>query len=459
MNKAEASRPGLSLAARLGILGIVAVSGIGATVVMGARQSGTDVGSYLSSLDFRKAYSRENLTYVQAELKLKQGDRKGCAALIKQLPLTPGADGDEHLSYKELRTALIEAQLTAGEFDEALDTAQTDEPLACTVLTRQLAQQGIEPTRANGRRLARGVREPVFEQLTQQYATQSDAQSVESLLPELTDIKARDRIFQALTLAYAQKKNADQALATTERIQDSTVKNTVLQQLGSSFLNAKDVPRLEAILKRLPNTPPKQFSHVMPTGGKVIAGAQMAERDSLLQSAAWQLGNPAVALRLVQTYAHPSDLPELLRSVCMHARGKDPSVVAAALEQLRGFTSAEGKAAYDQEAEQALYSNTSSDVLLPLAKSIHGPQRRAQGLIRVGQNALAKRERQTLGEVLAALRTIALPEARTNHDNLIQMALGELQRTDPKAAKTLVGQLLDPVRRKELERLFTAPAH
>lgn len=92
MKRVDASRPGLSLPARLSILALATMGGVVGVAAVLAKQNGTDVISSLSTLDFAKAYRQENINYSLAGVKLKLGDRKGAAALVKTLTFEEGSE-------------------------------------------------------------------------------------------------------------------------------------------------------------------------------------------------------------------------------------------------------------------------------------------------------------------------------------------------------------------------------
>ncbi|WP_395143875.1 hypothetical protein, partial [Armatimonas sp.] len=442
------------LPTRLGVLALATFVGIVGCVALAAKQNGTDVGSFVSTLDFGKAYSKQNINYTLAGVKLKMGDRKGAAALIQTLPFREGEE--DHQSYGDLRTDLIKAQITAGEFREALRSAQNDKDLLVAVLSAQGQRQGLDTTLANASSLPEPERSTALAPLVTQLAGQGDTAVAERLVEQLIPT-TREGIYTSLMSAYYKAGNLPAALTAVQRVTDKAKQEADLSTLGNSCVTAKDSAGLRRVLELLPQrASPRKIVQVGTTTPSVTT-TYFSARQQLLQQSVHFLGSPEVSLELIRTYAHPDDLPELLRSLLSIARGKkqgNETTQTTALALLRTQTSDEGKKAYDQEVHQLFYSDldTFSDPLA-LAQTIHDEQMRGQVLLTLGQHWLERGnfQLQKAEPVLKALRVLSLDEAHRNHDYLVTNAIQRLQNThDLPNAKRLAQQILDPEQRKKL---------
>ena len=443
MKKADASRPGLSLPVRLGVLALITGSGVLGVAAVLAKQNGTDVISSLSTLDFAKAYNKENLNYSLADAKLRFGDRKGAAALVKTLPFT---DGDERMSYKELRQKLVGAQIAAQEFTEALRSAQDDQTLQTEVLTAQSQRQGLDATLRNAASLSEPARSTALTRVAVQYAGLGDTENCERLVGQISPT-LHGEIFSSLVSAYYKGGKLDAAIGALKRIADKVNQKFSLSQLGSSCLMEKDTVGLKRVLELMPQeaSQSKQVSGGAP--GRSVKTISYSPRHSLLQSAVYQLDSPAEALELIRTYAHLTELPELLRSLCSTARSKqDTKTTQAALALLRLQTSEEGKQAYDQEVQQLIYNpkNTKSD-LIALVQTIHSDQMRSSALQQLAFQARTTEESKS---ILALLRKSSDENSRRTHDSLIHRFA--YQEPDRKRAIELAQQILNPEERTRL---------
>ncbi|WP_309707124.1 hypothetical protein [Armatimonas sp.] len=380
MKKADASRPGLSLPVRLGVLALITGSGVLGVAAVLAKQNGTDVISSLSTLDFTKAYNKENLNYSLADAKLRFGDRKGAAALVKTLPFT---DGEERLSYKELRQKLVGAQIAAQEFTEALRSAQDDQTLQTEVLTAQSQRQGLDATLRNAASLSEPARSTALTRVAVQYAGLGDTENCERLVGQITPT-LHGGIFSSLVSAYYKGGKLDAAIGALKRITDKNLQSSALSQLGSSCLLNKDGIGVRRVLEEMPAEASQRQTIKTGTTGTVTTRIIHAQRYQLLQNVTCL--SPSETLELIQRYAYPDELPELLRAVCSAARIKqDTKTTQAALALLRLQTSEEGKKAYDQEVQQLFYSNQEPlSTLLPLAQTIHSDQVRSSALQNLG---------------------------------------------------------------------------
>ena len=158
----------------------------------------------MSTLDFGKAYSKQNLNYTLAGVKLKMGDRKGAAALIQTLPFREGEE--DHQSYQDLRTDLIKAQITAGEFREALRSAQNDKDILVEVLSAQSHRQGLYRTLTNASSLPEPDRSTALAPLAIHLAGQGDTAVAERLVEQLIPT-TREGIYTSLMSAYYKAGN------------------------------------------------------------------------------------------------------------------------------------------------------------------------------------------------------------------------------------------------------------
>ena len=454
MKKVDSSRPSLSLPTRLGVLAFATFVGIVGCVALAAKQNGTDVGSFVSTLDFGKAYSKQNINYTLAGVKLKMGDRKSAAALIQTLPFREGEE--DHQSYQDLRTDLIKAQITAGEFREALHSAQNDKDLLVTVLSAQGQRQGLDSTLANASSLPEPERSTALAPLVIQLAGQGDTAEAERLVEQLMP-STREGAYTSLMSAYYKAGNFPAALTTVQRITDKAKQEAALSMLGSSCLTAKDSVGLRRVLELLPQrASPRKIVQVGTTSQSVTTTSYSA-RQQLLQQSVHFLGSPQEVLELIRTYAHPDDLPELVRSLLSVARSKqDSQTMQAALALLCTQTSEEGKKVYDQEVEQSLSGNleTLSDPL-PLALSVHQDDTRYRLLVRLGEHWGRQRNWPGLAQLLTVLRTCPEPQKLRNmaslcpHDLVIVNTLFSLPRSEREQAIRLAQQILDPERRKQ----------
>ncbi|MBB6053808.1 hypothetical protein [Armatimonas rosea] len=467
MKKVDASRPGLGLPARLGILTMVLTGGVFVTLNVMAKQNGADMSAYLTTLDFGKAYSKENLNYLAAEAKLKLGDRKGCAALVKTLSFRKE---DDNVSHQELRAALVKAQLAAGEFSDARASAQDDRSLLVDVFRTQTEKEGLDATLANAASVPEPDRSAVFGSLITNLLGYGSMTTVsgktelerlalsERLIAQMTP-EACQAVYQTLMSAYYKAGNLPAALATAERIQPSEQQAQALNSLGSSCLQANDTPGLKAVLQRLPNAPSQRKEQVLGTNQR-ITSITPSMRYQLLQTVGFRLP-PASALELVRTYAHPQDRPELLRSVCSQARSKkDLPTLKAALAVLRPDTSEAGKRVYDQEVEQFFYSSALSQLSedpLALAQTIHSDAQRGQALLSVGRHYVEQKNWEGVDKVLALLRGLSSNEARLQYDSLVSAALFPLRQSDPERAKRLEKQAMTPEMRRQYQLLLSPP--
>jgi hypothetical protein len=467
MKKVDASRPGLGLPARLGILTMVLTGGVFVTLNALAKQNGADMSAYLTTLDFGKAYSKENLNYIAAEAKLKLGDRKGCAALVKTLSFRKEEDNTSH---QELRALLVKAQIAAGEFSDAVASAQEDRSLLVDIFSTQLQKEGLDAALANGAHVPEPDRSAAFGSLVTNllgYGSMTIASGKaelerlalsERLIAQMTP-EACQAVYQTLMSAYYRASNLPSALATAARIQKPEQRAQALHALGSSCLQDKDTPGLKAVLQRLPNTPSQRQEQFVETNQHVRT-ITPSERYQLLQTVGYQFP-PATALELVRTYAHPQDTPELLRSVCSQARSKQNlPTLKAALALLRADTSEEGKRVYDQEVQQLFYSSTLpqlSEDPLALAQTIHGDEQRGQALLSVGRHYVAQENWRGVEKVLALLKGLSSKEAPLLHDSLISAALFPLRRSDPERAKKLEKQAMSPEMRQQYQLLISPP--
>lgn len=432
MKKVDASRPGLSLPTRLGVLALATFIGIIGCVALAAKQNGTDVGSFVSTLDFGKAYSKQNINYTLAGVKLKMGDRKGAAALIQTLPFRRGEE--DHESYGDLRKDLIRAQIAAREFREALRSTQNDKDLLVEVLSAQSQHQGLDRTLANASSLPEPERSTALVPLTAQFAEKGDTTVVERLVEQLIPT-TREGVYTSLMSAYYRAHNFPAALTTIRRIADKAKQESALASLGTSCMTAKDSEGLRRVLELLPQRARKQ----------------------LLQQSVHFLGSPQVSLEMIGAYAHPDDLPELVRSLLSVARSKqDNQTVQVALALLRTQTSEEGKKIYDQELERLLSGNleTFSDPL-PLALSVRQDDVRYRLLVRLGEHWGRQKNWPGLDQLLTVLRTCPDPQKLRNlaslcpHDLVIVNTIFSLPRSEREQAVRLAQQILDPERRKQ----------
>ena len=453
MKKVNASRPGLSLPTRLGVLALATFVGVVGCVALAAKQNGADVGLFVSTLDFGKAYSKQNINYTLAGVKLKMGDRKGATALIQTLPFREGEE--DHQSYQDLRTDLIKAQITAGEFREALHSAQNNNYLQGTVLSAQSQRESMDRTLANAASLPEPERSTALAPLVIQLAGRGDTAVAERLVEQLIPT-TREGIYTSLMSAYYKAGNFPAALTSVQRITDKAKQEAALSTLGNSCITAKDGAGLSRVLELLPQQASQRKIVQVSTTTSSVTTTSFPARQQLLRQSVHFLGSPEVSLELVRTYAHPDDLPELLRNLLSIARGKkqDNQTAQAALALLRTQTSEAGKKAYDQEVHQLFYSDldTFSDPLA-LAQTIHDEQMRGQVLFTLGQHWLERGnfQLQKAEPVLKALRVLSLDEAHRNHDYLVTNAIQRLQNThDLPNAKRLAQQILDPEQRKQL---------
>lgn len=468
MKKVDASRPGLGLPARLGILGLVLSGGVFASIAVMAKQNGTEVGLYLTTFDFGKAYSRENLNYVAAEAKLKLGDRKGCAALVKTLTFDKQ---ETNLNYQELRTALVRAQLAAGEFSEARASAQDDHGLLVESFQAQTQKEGLDGMIANAALVAEPDRSAALANLATTwlgYGSMATVQKApgaeqlalsERLLPQMTQ-EAREGVFTTLMSAYYKAGNLPAALATAARTQRPGRRQEILVQLGSLCLQSKDGASLKKVLEQLPNDPPERRQITVGNTKATTTYLAPSPRQQLIDQANSQLPL-ATVLELVRTYGHPTALPTLLRNICSQARSKkDMATFKVSLALLRLQTSKEGQEFYDQEAMQLFYDaefiRSNSD-MLALAQTIHNYRTRGQALQHVGRNYLQQENWQGVDTVLALLKKLPTPDAPLLHDSLVSSALGTLRQRDPERAKTLEAQAMSPEVRRQYELLIAPP--
>ena len=453
MKKVDASRPGLSLPTRLGVLALATLGGVVAAASIMAKQNGTDVMSSLATLDFAKAYSKENLNYSLAEAKLKLGDRKGAAALIKTLPFT---DGENDLSYKELRQRLVRAQIAAKEFTEALQNAQNEQSLQTEVLIQQKRVEGLDATLKNASALSEPSRSAALVLVAVQYAGQGDTTTTEAIIAQLPPL-SRESVYQSLTSAYYKAGKLDDALGAVRRIANKDRKSSALSQLGSSCLQNKDGLGVRRVLEEMPAEASQHKTIKVGTTGTVTTQTIHSQRYQLLQNVAYNNRNDtlfaAETLELIQRYAHPDEFPELLRAVCSAARSKqDNKTTQAALALLRPLTSEEGKQAYDQEVQQLLYNRAKSD-LLALVQTIHSDQMRSSALQNLAFQA------KTIAEfkpILASLRKIPAPSNQNLHDSAILMFMNRAEQANPEQAKALAQQIIDPERRNQILASLTA---
>lgn len=468
MKKVDASRPGLGLPARLGILGLVLSGGVFASIAVMAKQNGTDVGSYITTFDFGKAYSRENLNYVAAEAKLKLGDRKGCAALVKTLTF----DKQEgNLNYQELRMALIRAQLAAGEFTDARASAQDDRGLLVEVFHAQTEKQGLDAMLANAARVSEPDRSTSLATMTTGWlgyggmATVQKAPAAEQLalserlLPHLTP-QAREGVFTTLMSAYYKAGNLPAALEAAARPQQPERRKQALNQLGSLCLQDKDSTSLKKVLEQLPKEPSQRRQVTVGNTKTTTTFLVPSPRQQLIEQATYQLP-PAATLELLRTYSDPAELPSLLRTTCSQARSKkDMATFKASLALLRTQNSKEGREIYDQEAMQLFYDaefTRSNGDLLALAQTIHSDRMRGQALQHLGRVYVQQENWQGVDNVLALLKQLPTPDAPLLRDSLIATALYPLQQSDPERAKKLAAQAMTPEMRQQYQLLLTQP--
>jgi hypothetical protein len=457
MKRVDASRPGLSLPVRLGVLTLATFAGLIAIASLMAHQNGTDVVSSLGTLDFAKAYSKQNIDYTLAETKLKLGDRRGAAALVKTLPMQIEDEGT--LSYRELRAALVKAQLAAGEFTEALSSAGTDKTLVPEVLTAQCQRQGLEPTLANAAALTEPDRSTALGFLASRYASQGELELSERIVAQLIP-SVRESISNLLVTSYYRTGHLSAAIDTLQRTVHKSSQRVLLVSLGHSCMQQKDQKGLERVLALTPREPSQYKPVRIKNTGQVFQQLAVASpRCELLESAISQLEPPRDVFELIRTFAHPDDLPHLLRRFCSMQRGRQQGQedMLPALALLRQQTTEVGKQEYDQEVQQFLYGDLSGVAdPLALALSIHSEPARGQALFLLGQSKLNWEHVDGLEAILKAMRALPVKEAQQNHDALIEQALMRIQQSDPPRAQRLAQQLIDPERRKQLLARLTA---
>ncbi len=443
MKRVDASRPGLSLPIRLSILALATIGGVVGVAAVLAKQNGTDVISSLSTLDFAKAYRQENINYTLAGVKLKLGDRKGAAALVKTLKFDQGSE--TYLGYTELRTNLVKAQIAAGEFDEALRSSQKDQALHFEVTSLENKSQGLDAVLQTVSTLPEPDRSRVLAGLATEYAGNGDLVVAERVVAQLIPSE-RDGSYSNLGAAYYKAGQLEIALTTLQRITDKSHLESALASLGNACLIAKDAAGLRRVLALLPLKPTVR-TVVRVSQNTASTSVTQSSRQQLLQQSINMLDSPEKALELVRDFAHPLDQRELLRNLGSVARStRDSKTAYGILALLRQDTSQEGRQAYDQEAQMLLNGDleTLSDPL-PLAESIQDSGMRLSALLTLAQRAKTVNQLQP---ILLALRK--LPEGASQHDYSLLMFLNRVEQQSPAQAKALAQQFLDPERRKQV---------
>lgn len=449
MKRVDASRPGLSLPIRLSILALATVGGVVGVAAILAKQNGTDVISSLSTLDFAKAYRQENINYTLAGVKLKLGDRKGAAALVKTLKFEEGSE--TYLGYTELRTNLVKAQIAAGEFEEALRSSQQERTLQLEITSVQNKSHGLDAVLQTVSALPEPDRSMVLAGLVAEHAGKSELVVAERVVAQMIPT-ARDGSYSNLGTAYYKAGQRETALSTLQRITDKSRLESALASLGNTCLIAKDAIGLRRVLALLPQKPTVR-TVVQVSKNSATTSITHSSRYPLLQQSLHMLDSSEKALELVKDFAHPLDQRELLRNLGSVARSKrDTRAVHAILDLLRQDTSKEGRQAYDQEAQMLLNGNLETlSAPLPLAESIQDSGMRQSALLTLAQRA------KTVSELQPILRAFRkLPEGASSHDSSLLMFLNRAEQESPTQAKALAQQLLDPERRKQTLASLTA---
>ena len=449
MKRVDASRPGLSLPIRLSILALATVGGVVGVATALAKQNGTDIISSLSTLDFAKAYRQENINYALAEAKLKLGDRRGAAALTKTLTFEEGSES--YRSYTELRSALVTAQIAAGEFDQALQSCQKEQALCFEVLSAQCHSKGLDAVLKTASVQPEPDRSLALAPLASEYAGNGDLVVAERVVAQLIPT-TRDGSYNNLGAAYYKAGQRAAAITTLQRITDTGRQESALTSLGSLCLATKDMVGLRQTLALLPQKPTERRVLRVNRNTSTTSITQSSRQQLLLQSVN-QLDSPKRALELICDFAHPLDQRELLCNLGSVARSKrDTKTAYAILTLLRQETSEEGKKAYDQEAQMLLNGDLEalSDPL-PLAESIQNSGMRQSVLLTLAQRTKSVSQLQP---ILLAFRK--LPDGANLHDSSILMLLNRVEQESPAQAKALANQLLDPERRKQILAGLTA---
>jgi hypothetical protein len=441
MKKVDASRPGLGFPARLGILTLILSGGVFATLTVVAKRRGTDAGVYLTKIDYRKTYSQENFNYSVAETKLKLGDRKGCAALVKTL--TFGSD-DDGKRYQELRIRLVKAQVAVGEFTEALQSAEGDTNLAEEILLKQFKRQGAKTALASLALLAQSDQPPLYRTLALHQLAQGDTAGAEYTLSRLPEPQQRFELYPALADTYYKKRELPRAIAVIEGLPTKSEQAAALVVLGKTCLQMRDMAALRVILERLPN---EANGHQTRAAGRPLAPVP---RYQLLTKLIASSESPNTVLELIRAYAHPDDLPPLVHTVSSNAINKhDRQAAQAALQMLHSLPSEAAKRLYDQEASQIFYN--ALDLVpdpLELLLGIHDEKMRASTLQQLGLQWMQQNNWQGLDRVLAGLRSTPKPEFQAIYDSLLSTASARLRTSNPASARQYAEQIIDPSQRQ-----------
>ncbi|MBB6053809.1 hypothetical protein [Armatimonas rosea] len=441
MKKVDASRPGLGFPARLGILTLILSGGVFATLTVVAKRRGTDAGVYLTKIDYRRTYSKENFNYSVAETKLKLGDRKGCAALVKTLAFGSDDDGKR---YQALRLRLVKAQLAAGELTEALLSAAGDTSLAEEVLLKQLQRQGAKVALAGVSQLPPSDQPPLYRTLALHQLAQGDTSGAEETIARLPEPHQRRELTPALADTYYKKRELARAIAVLEGLPTKPEQSAALVVLGRACLRARDMMSLRVILERLPSEAngrqPRMVSRPLTP----------APRFQLLTELIASSESPNTILELMQAYAHPDDLPTLVHTVSSNAiNTRNRQAALAALQLLHSLPSEAAKRLYDQEASQIFYN--ALDLVpdpLELVLGIHDERVRGATLQQLGLQWVQQNNWQGLDRLFRGLGPIPKPELQRVYDSLSATASARLRISDPARARQYAEQIVDPQQRQ-----------
>lgn len=232
---------GLPILVRLSILLFATVAGLALVGMLAAQQTGVALGSLPGQIDFKAAYSPNNLTQTKAFAFLKLGNRKGAMALVKTLPAGFNSDEASEPEFSQVRIDLITAQLQAGEFADALQVATQLPTQLETVLQTQTEREGLDAAIANAKTLPpslKAQRDNALSLVGGRLLEKNWADS-RRLLDLLETPIARDTLLGELLRTYPAEKSLEEGFALASQHSNPTLQVQSLSSLGHRYIKVE----------------------------------------------------------------------------------------------------------------------------------------------------------------------------------------------------------------------------